>query len=123
MSTRSQRHKVKWQGVASNGERRANDAFPDAIGTPVTPPATVVSLSSNSVPVNTGIVTLVVTGTNFDQFTTIVIGVVDLAPTTFVNPTTVQAALDTSLFVPGVQQVGVRRGVQLSNTLPLTFTA
>jgi hypothetical protein len=122
MPSRSQRHKVKWQGVASNGERRANDALPEGQVPAVLPPPTITSLGSNTAPAGSGPITLIVNGTNYDERVTIRVGVVDLIPTQYVNPTRVQGTLDTSMFVPSVMQITVRRGAQVSNSLPFTFT-
>ena len=65
--------------------------------------------------------TLTCTGTNFSQFSKIMIGDVDV-PTTYVSATSLTCRIDPGSFVAGAQQVRVRNGTLVTAPQTLTFT-
>jgi len=116
---RSQRHKVLYQGVASNGESEASGVGGGDLG----PSPSVSSLSPNTAVVGSPQLTLDVAGANFTASTVIVWNGGD-EPTTFVDAGLVQTIVDPSTASgPAVVPVGVRTGSLSSNTLPFSFTA
>lgn len=116
---RSQRHKVLYQGVASNGETEASGVGGGDIGAS---PA-VTSLAPSSIPYGTPQLTVGVVGTGFTEDSVITWNGVDVA-TTMVDDKLLQTIVDPS--VEGVAHsvpVGVHNGNLYSGTKPFSFVA
>jgi len=114
---RSQRHKVLYQGVASNGETEASGVGGGDIGAS---PA-VTSLSPATIVAGTPQLTVGIVGTGFTP-DSVVLWDGDDQPTTFQDDRFLQITVDPSVEGPGTHQVGVRTGNLYSGTKPFTFT-
>ena len=116
---RSQRHKVLYQGVASNGENVASGVGGGDTGES---PA-ITSLAPTNIPYGTPQLIVGVVGTGFTTDTAIIWRGADV-PTTFQDDKLVQFTVDPSVeSVAHTEQVGVHNGNLYSNTKPFSFVA
>lgn len=116
---RSQRHKVLYQGVASNGETEASGVGGGDTGES---PA-ITSVAPTSIPYGTPQLTVGVVGTGFTAETAVVWRGADV-PTTMVDDKLVQFMVDPSIeSVAHTEQVSVHNGNLYSNTKTFSFVA
>jgi len=135
--SRSQRHKVYHQGVASNGEIIAEGEINPLVKTlvleyiegggggevPGTEPPTITTMSPLSGAVGSPDVTITVTGTGFAQGSAIMWNGAALA-TTFTDETSVSATAPVSQSATeGQVEVRVANGAEQSNPVYFTLTA
>lgn len=117
MTGRSQRHKVRRDGVASNGESFAEGAAPPGTQLP-----TLSGISPNTAVHGAANATITATGTLFTTLSKIVFAGADLA-TTFVSATSLTATAPIAArATSGVVKVLVRTGELQSGTQDFTFT-